>query len=238
MSTVNTVPAGVNVLSLAAAKDKAALSSGDAWLLLLDVNWQGQHIRLARNTDSVRFDAGDGLGIQTYQAFAFDLTVERTSGGQLPSITLKASNVLGILQGLVEQYSGAVGATVTLYVLNTAHAALSIANFAEVVTSLQVGGEPDLAMSMTILQTTCTAESVSFQLGAPKPQKMLFPKYLYRAEYCMWIYKGAQCKYAGPLATCDLTFTGANGCKAHGNQLNFGAFPGIGTNGGAIASQT
>ena len=224
MSTFPVFPPVQNGLSLAAQADKVKLASGDAWLMLLDVVWSGQHVRLVRNTDSVTFDAGDGNGPQTYEPFSFDLSVERNPGNQLPSISLKASNVLGLLEGFIEEYAGAVGALANLYFVNTAHA----------------GGEPNIAISTTILNTTVTSQTVTFTLGAPKPQRQLFPRYLYRADFCIWVtnYKGKWCGYTGALANCDGTYNGPNGCVAHGNQMRFGAFPGIGTNGASIASQT
>jgi lambda family phage minor tail protein L len=210
-------------LSLAAQRDKGKLSSGDPWLLLADVVYQdATHIRLARNVDDVQFDAGDGLGIQTYQKFAFDLQIERSGNGQLPTIQLQASNVMGLLQTEIEAYAGAVGAQVKLYFVNTANPA----------------GEGDIAITSMIMRTECTTDTVTFALGAPRPQQQLFPKFLYRANFCMWVYKSAQCGYTGALPTCDLTFDGANGCKVHNNSTRFGAFPGIGTNGASIASQT
>lgn len=217
-----TFPPTLSVLSLAAQKDKGKLSSADPWLMLLDIIWSGQHVRVARNTDAVQFDAGDGNGLQSYQAFNFDLTVERNSNGQLPSIQVKASNVLGLLQGFIEEYAGAVGATCNIYFVNTAHAA----------------GEANIALTTLITRTQVTQDTVTFTLGAPKPQQQLFPRYLYRADFCMWTYKGTQCGYTGTLPNCDLTYNGPDGCVAHANQQRFGAFPGIGTNGASIASQT
>lgn len=211
------------VLSIAAQQDKSKLASGDAWILLMDLNWNGTHVRLARNVDAIQFDAGDGLGIQTYQAFNFDLTVDDPGGQQLPTVTLRASNTMRLLQGLIEQYAGIVGAIANLYVYNTAHPA----------------GEPDLALSTTVMRTVCTAEIVTLSLSAPSPMRQLFPKFLYRADFCMWVsnYKGPQCGYTGALANCDGTYNGANGCLVHDNATRFGAFPGIGTNGIALASQ-
>ncbi len=219
---MSTQPPVAAILSLAAQADKFALASGDAWLMLADINWQGQHIRVVRNVDDYTYDAGDGNGPQDYQKFNFDLSVERNSGTQLPSLQLKASNVLGLLQNEIEQYAGVVGATVALYFVNTAH----------------VSGEDSIAIQALIVSTKCDAQSVTFTLGAPKPQQSLFPRYLYRADFCMWVYKGKQCAYSGPLPTCDRTFDGANGCKFHANDMRFGGFPGIATNGAAIASQT
>ena len=223
-TNANNVPP-MNILSLAANADRQKLASGDQWLILLEIIWNGEYIRLARNNEAVTFDAGDGFGPMTYQPFAFDLENHTPSGATLPTVQLKASNVNRMLQGIVEQYLGAVGATANLYVLNTANAS----------------GEPDLALSMTIMDTHCTAEQVTFSLGAPSPMRNLFPRFTYRANYCMWKYKSKQCGYAGSMPTCDLTLGGAspnpNGCEQHNNQTRFGAFPGIGTNGASIASQ-
>ena len=79
--------------------------------------------RLARNVDPITFDAGDGNGPQTYQPFNFELSVEEPGGAQLPTMILRASNTMRILQGIIEQYAGVVGATANIYVYNTAHPA-------------------------------------------------------------------------------------------------------------------
>jgi lambda family phage minor tail protein L len=212
------------ILSLVAAQDKSKLASPDPWIVLLDMNWQGNHVRLARNTDSVQFDAGDGLGVQTYQAFNFEVgVIEKQATGQLPSVQLRVSNVNRMVQGILEQYLGAVGATVSLYAVNMAHGA----------------GEADLALQFTVLQSVADAKFVTFTLGAISPLRQLFPRFLYRADFCMWVinYKGPQCGYTGPIPSCDGTLNGSNGCTVHNNSVRFGAFPGIGTNGGLIASQ-
>lgn len=225
MASSTLFPPVLSTLSLAAQADKSKLASGDAWLMLLDVIWQGQHVRLARNVDDVQFDAGDGFGVQTYQKFNFDLTIERTSGGQLPNIQIKCSDVLGLLQGYIQEFAGVVGATANLYFVNTAHPS----------------GEASIALTTTIMRTqSVLRDSVTFTLGAPKPQQQLFPRYLYRADFCIWVtnYKGKWCGYTGSLPNCDGTYRGSNGCVVHSNQQRFGSFPGIGTNGGSIASQT
>ena len=211
------------ILSLASQWDKSKLASGDAWLILLDLVWQGQHIRLVPNVDPIQFDAGDGLGVQTYQPFAFSLQYEEGVNGQLPTLTLAASNTMRILQGMIEQYAGLVGATANIYVYNTAHPA----------------GEPDLALNTEILSSSSTASSVTFECGASSPLRKLFPKFLYRANFCIWVssYKGRWCGYTGTIPNCDGTYDGANGCLVHGNGTRFGAFPGVGTNGIALAAQ-
>lgn len=210
------------ILSLAAQQDKSKLASADAYILLLDMIWNGEHTRLVRNPSAVQFDAGDGLGIQTYQPFSFELDIQQPGGNQLPTIHLHASNVLGLLQSLIEAYAGLAGATCNLYVMNTA----------------QPAGEPAAAFSTTVISSSSTAEIVTFSLSGPSPMRQLFPLFLYRGDVCMWVtkYKGKQCGYKGALTSCDGTYAGANGCTLHDNTIRYGAFPGIGTNGIVIAS--
>ncbi len=210
------------ILSRAAQMDTPALASGDAWLLLLDFVWQGQHLRLVRNPSPVQFDAGDGNGLNTYEAYNFELEVDQTSNGKLPTIQLHASNVLGVLQSLIEQNAGIADGECNIYVLNTGNPA----------------GEPDLALATTVQKVATSDKLVTFELSGPSPLRLNFPRYSYRATYCMWLvrYKGPQCLYNGTLPSCDGTYDGPNGCQVHGNTLNFGACPGIGTNGIAIAT--
>ncbi|HTV07809.1 MAG TPA: hypothetical protein VMD97_02035 [Candidatus Aquilonibacter sp.] len=209
-------------LSAAAALDKYKLASTTPWLLLVDFNWQGEHLRFVRNTDAVTFDAGDGAGPQTYQPLAFELTgAENGTTGSLGQATLKVSNVSRLVEGAIVQYQGGVGASATIYVLNTDNPS----------------GEPEIALQTTILKTTTSPAWVTFTLSAASPLRMLFPKFLYYQGTCKWQYKSSQCGYSGALVTCDLSFDGANGCITHGNQQRYGGYPGIGTNGATIAGQ-
>lgn len=212
----------IAALSRIAAVDKYKLASTAPWLLLVDFCWQGQHLRVVRNVDPVTFDAGDGAGPQIYTPLAFELVDAQVStNGSLPRISLKVSNVNRMAEGALVQYQGAAGATASIYVLNADNPS----------------GEPELALYTNIAKTEPTPAWVTFTLTGVSPLRMLFPKFLYYQGTCMWRYKGAQCGYAGPIATCDLSFSGANGCVAHGNQVRYGAFPGIGTNGATIAGQ-
>jgi len=83
-------------------------------------------MRFARNVDPINFDAGDGNGIQTYQPFNFEFSAEQPGASQLPTMVLKASNTMRILQGVIEQYSGIAGAIANVYVYNTAHPPASL----------------------------------------------------------------------------------------------------------------
>lgn len=220
----------INLISVLANIERHKIASGEPWLLLADIVWPGnssddpnvvqQHVRLARNTDPVVFDAGDGNGPQTYEAFNFemgDLTVG--SNGSVPEMELKASNVMRALQSLIEQYAGVVGADLFLYVVNPVNPA----------------GEPDLTLQFTIKKTVSDAKLVHFSLGASSPLRRLFPLYTFWPNFCIHRYKSIQCGYTGPLPSCTRTLDGSNGCEAHNNQVRFGGFPGIDSTGATAA---
>ena len=239
-----------NLLSVVSNVERHKLASGEPWLLLMDLAWppnvpaaSQSHARFVRDLNPCTFDAGDGNGPQVYQPFNFqmgDLAV--SSNGKVPDCEVQASNVLRALQGTIDGYAGVVGASLDLYALNTSNPA----------------GEPDLALSFTVLRTTSDAKLVHFKLGASSPLRRLFPISMYRPNYCNWQYNapalqaataaaiaagtplvdplGAQCGYLGSMTTCSHTIDGTTGCEAHNNLVRFGGFPGIDTNGAAVAS--
>ena len=248
MSTTPTVPIGssrpaFSVLSVVSNIERHRLASGEPFLLLLAITYPGslnptapqQTVRFARNPDPVTFDAGDGQGPQPYLPFNFELgDLKQSSQGSVPELDLKVSNVMRVLQQVIEQYSGVVGAYCNLYVVNTANPA----------------GEPELAMAFTVKGTICDAKLVTFKLGAASPLRRLFPLFMYRPNFCIWTYNnptfqalaaaaaaagtpyrnpGKQCAYQGPMTTCSHTIDGPTGCQAHNNVLRFGGFPGIDT---------
>jgi lambda family phage minor tail protein L len=240
-------PPPIALLSIVANIERHKVASGEPWILLLDLEWPGdassdpdvtqQHLRLARNIDPITFDANDGLGAQVYQPFNFSMgDFAASTNGSVPELEVQASNVMRVIQGIIEQYAGVVGANVYLYVVNSANPA----------------GEPDLTLQFTVKQTICDAKLVHFKLGSSSPLRRLFPIHMYRPNFCIWQYNspalqaagatvnndmpGSQCGYIGALTTCSHTYDGATGCQAHGNQMRFGGFPGIDTNGINVAT--
>ena len=220
------------LLSVAANAERHNLASGEAWVLLMRLVLQdGTAVHLARNTDPVFFDPGDGTGSQVYAPFSFkmgEFTV--SSNGQLPQLELQASNIGRVLQGALMQYGGAVGANLTLYVVNTANPA----------------GEAELELDFQVLSTTADNKMVRLKLGASSPLRSVFPLHRFYPNHCIWRYNspalqatnnplGAQCAYQGTLPTCSLTLDGPNGCEVHNNSIRFGGFPGIDSAGASAA---
>lgn len=178
----------ISLLSVVANIERHKIASGDPFLLLLCMQYPGttdptatqQYVRLVRDNNPITFDAGDGNGPQVYTPFNFSLgEISISSTGAVPELELKASNVMRALQSTLEQYAGAVGANLTLYVVNTANPA----------------GEPELAMNFTVKQSVCDAKLVTMKLGASSPMRRLFPLFMYRPNYCAWQYMGTQCGY-------------------------------------------
>jgi lambda family phage minor tail protein L len=217
-------------LSLASALQKHQIAGTAPWFVLLDVfpnkDDMSVVLRVARNTDDVIWKGN------TYVAFNFDIpSIEENSNGQLPNVTLQVSNVSRAVQGQLEPYSGGIGATVVL----------------SVVQSADLAGDPVQQFTWTILEASATEEWVTFTLGAPNPMRRAFPNGQYVKNHCMWRYNtpalqavadpsGSQCGYLGPLATCDLTLNGTNGCRVHSNQARFGGYPGVDSVGFRAAS--
>jgi hypothetical protein len=238
---VSTTRPPFSLISVLANLERHKIASGEPWLLLMDIEWPGsglssqieaeaagqladlglsaQHMRFVRNTDSVTFDANDGHGPQVYQPFSFQMgELKVGSDGSIPETEITASNVMRVLQTVIEQYAGIVGANLYLYALNTANPA----------------GEPDLTLQFQVKQTVCNAKAVSIKCGASSPLRRLFPIFKFWPNSCMWQYKsGVGCTYAGTLPGCSKTIDGPNGCQVHfpGQVLPILAFPGIDTNG-------
>lgn len=229
-------------LSLAAIIEKNKFYSDKPWILLVAVQLDSTDplslVRVARSSEDVVFNGS------TYQKFNFEIdSLEEKGQAELPQVLLRVSNVNRIMEGILNTYSGGVGATLNLYVVNEANMA----------------GEPDLAMQFTIVTTTADAEWVTFELGADSPMRKPFPRHYYLATSCRLIYntptmravlpdgdpRGKFCKASGLLDnvadpvtgiipypnadddSCDKTWNGPNGCAAHKNQLNFGGFPNL-----------
>jgi lambda family phage minor tail protein L len=213
-------------LSLPVTLEKHKLASDQPWFMLLDIIFNADtdtptYIRIARNTEDVTFQGN------VYQAFNFEPDVSEDNGkGELPTVSIRVSNVNRAIHGYLEQYSGGVGAKVILYLVNKAN----------------MNGEPELQADFEVIDAHADVMWVTFTLGGDSPMRQMFPRFYYLQNYCIWTYntpamqagldpRGLQCGYKGNLTTCSKTLDGANGCRAHNNSGRFGGFTTIDTNG-------
>lgn len=208
-------------LSIIATVEKAKKASSNPWIILLDLELSDQTLYFARNNEDVIF------GGHTYQAWPIEIdSVTQEASTQVPRITLRVSNHNLVLSGYLEDYGGAVGATVTLRVVNMANLA----------------GEPDLDIAYQALAASAPDGWATFVLGAKNLLRRKFPPFPTLDGHCPLLFnspavraaldvRGELCGYQGADVTCDHTLNGANGCAVKNNQQRFGGAPGIGSQG-------
>lgn len=184
--------------------EKNRLESDDPWLILVDLVLSTVTLYLVRNTSDIVFQG------RTYTAFPFELDLfTETSEGEVPQVQIRVSNVTRVIQGYIEEIAGAVDATATIHVVNSA-------NLSE--------DYSDLDLTFRVVKTEATAEWVVFHCGLPSPLTMRYPVYRYLGEHCNWVFKGYECGYNGPAIVCDRTF---EYCSRLENTFNFGGFLGL-----------
>ena len=149
---------------------------------------------------------------QLYASTDFDLT--ETNEVDRPSeVTLSFFDRTGVVTRYMQMYRGGVGFKVRLFFLNTGN----------------MDQPPEFETTYTVRTSSADTSSyrVSFTLGMENPLALRVPRRTQRKDRCQWRYKGPECRYTGSLRTCDYSLQGPNGCAAHHNEENFGAFPGI-----------
>lgn len=185
--------------------EKNKIATANAWLVLLDVVLTDDtELFLVKNSENITYNS------QAYTAIDFEIdSTKESSSGEIPTVTLRVSNITRVLQAYLEDLGGAIGSTVTVRVVNAAH-------LAEDYTELE--------MTYDVLKTSSNAQWVTFTLGAPNPLRRRFPLYRYIADHCAWTFKGAECGYAGAASTCKRTLPD---CQAKSNSARFGGFKGL-----------
>jgi len=161
-------------------------------------------------------------------------TMSQSESGNLPSITLTASNVSREIIATLESYKGLIGQPCRIILTNL---------------DASKGLEPDVAVmqqDFRIMTMTATEEACVAQLGDISLYETFFPGQRMMRHYCRHQYRSAECGYsvdsgdANYLAACDKSLDGGNGCEAHGasetaagvaviHPNRFGGFPGIPT---------
>lgn len=202
-------------LSLATVLEKNRLTSDVPFIALIDVEVVNpangvveMTLHVANNPESV---VCNGV---TYEAGAFDFEVKAESGKQ-PEVSLSIIDYTQTIQGYMQEYGGGVGSNVTLSIVRGDAMHLS----------------PEISEYFQVIASTAENYAAVFQLGAENAIMSTFPRRQQRRDFCQWRYKSTECGYTGPLATCDMTLQGPNGCNTHGNTINFGGFPGLNSNG-------
>lgn len=198
---------------------KNLLSSTDPWKVLLDISVpDGSTLRLVNDIDNVTYDGN----LYTALPFEFD-QLKHISKGKLSEISLKVANPLRSVQAELEAYSGLVGETVTMYIVNKAHLAVDYT---------------ELTFTFEIINSSANAMWVTFTLGAANPMGMRFPLYRYIADYCRYAckYKGVECKSTSSDTSCNGNLLACQNHTSEDNSYNFGGFIGLAKGGVKLAN--
>lgn len=194
-------------LSLIAKLEKNKISSTGAWLVLIEVQFQGTTIRIVNNNEDIEWPAGSGT---VWTAFPFELgEVGENSKGELPSLQLKVSNITRTIQQYLEEYAGGTDATVILRVVMSEHLDLTT---------------PELTETFSVKSTSTAVRWAYFNLGPDCAMTQRFPSERYMQNFCPYKFKGIKCGYNGLEIACNKTLAD---CRARNNSTRFGGCPGI-----------
>ena len=210
-------------LSATAFLEKNKLSTTKAWIILVQLTMPDTTVlRVCMNNENVTWPVTAG---DLYTAFPFDIDETMDdSKGEVPSITLKVSNVTRILEPYLETQEGLVDSEVEIYVVNST----------KVTTPSQGAGvnnnNPEIELNFDVLSSNADAQWVYFILGAMNPWNKRFPRNKVYKNICRYYdFGGDRCQYAGAETTCDRSL---DTCRnTMDNSINFGGFPGVGTTG-------
>jgi phage-related protein len=192
--------------------EKNRLESGAVWVFLLQIDIPGASpIYLAGNNENVVWNG------ETWTAFPFDISDITEDDKEIPSITLRVSNLSGAIMDYLETNDGGAGVTATLRVVNTDH-----------LDNLTPFFEEELAVKAIPYDDYW----IEFKLGADFVANQRTPLDRYMKDFCHYPgttrYCGVEC---GLPVSIKATYSTCNGslvqCRERGNSPRFGGFPGL-----------
>lgn len=201
-------------LSVASIIEKNRLQSDEAWLVALKIHVRNpvtnsveEVIRVVRNTEITTI-----LG-EAYEPFSFDISISEKTN-ELPTLRVTIQDQTQVVQSYMERYGGGIGFDVDLIVVRATTAA-------------ETEADPELIEYFQIISSSAANYVVTWTLGAENPLRQIYPARRQDSEQCSFKFKDGNCAYAGTATSCDLTLDGPRGCRAKGNSINFGGYPGI-----------
>lgn len=198
-------------LSAAAILEKNKLASAGAWLILLKIVLSDSTvIRICKNNVNITWDS------QTWIAFPFDLDDKTEEAGEHSILNINIGNASRVMNTYMEQYSGMVGSSVTLYIVHSDNLSNTT---------------PEVEEEFEITSSSADSVWATFVLSAPSLLRVNFPQRRYIKNWCGWVFNypagtSVRCGYSGatPYTTCNKTLSD---CRKRGNSRRFGGFPGI-----------
>lgn len=197
-------------LSVATAIEKNKIASDVAFVMLLDIAVRDEagdvveHLRLAKNSENLVYRG------ETYQAANFNVKF-KADVEEEPTMSVDAQDPSGFIRERMEAYGGGIGSDCTMIVVNSGN----------------LIQPPEIEETFTVVGASTQGFVVSFTLGVENPLNVRFPRIHQYRDQCPYVFKGERCRYAGAATKCDFTYDGADGCRAKGNQANFGGYRGL-----------
>jgi len=195
-------------ISSNAILEKNKLNSSGSWLLLIKFTYQSESpIRLCLNNDTITWDS------VLWHPAIFSLSgITETKNGDIPSMPFTITDFNGFLIPLLEQYDGAINATVDVYVVHSGYLNNST---------------PEVHVTSKVISTSVSGNNViSFQLGGNNLSNKRCPDNRYLKNTCRFSFKDERCGYSGSETVCDRTFAR---CTELNNLERYGGFIGVGT---------
>jgi phage-related protein len=172
------------------------------------------------------------VGGATYYPYPINVGIQtRDSSGTLPEVEVTVSNVDAQIAGRLE-----AGDIIDRRCRIRAVYSTDL-------------GNPFMAANYEVLGATLNLSVATFRLGVFGLLDTVFPAVRFFRGRCPYVYGGPECAYDTSLpnlsgapgfdrTTCDHTFEGANGCRAHGanevacgvpelHPLRYGGYPSI-----------
>lgn len=191
-------------LSSIAKQEKNKLSTGSAFIIMLDIKLGTDTARICYNTEDITWNGN------LYQAFPFKLgDVSEDTDGRTPEVPLMVDNTSQALQYAVEEANGGNGTEVILRVVNS---------------EALENPEPELEEKFVVTKTNVTQEYITFTLGVEYSTRTRRPLMRYMKNNCPFRYKSLRCGCTSSLASCNHTLTD---CRQRNNSQRFGGFQGI-----------
>lgn len=207
-------------LSVASILEKNRLDSDNPFLVALDIEVVDPSTGVVSEVlYVVRNHADVTINGVVYSSAMFDINF-RMASGESPQVSLGITDFTGALTARMQAYGGGVGFNVTMSIVDSGH----------------LSAPPDIVEYFQVTAASSQDYRIQFQLGGENEVAKTFPRRRQRKDFCGWRYKDPNtCRYVGAIPDCDLSLQGPNGCAAHGNSINFGAFPGLNSNGYSYA---
>jgi len=202
----------MHTLSTAAIAEKNALVNTGAWLILMEITFDGPTtVRVCSNTANIVWPTGG----DTYTAFPFELEeVGDSAKGERPKVTVRLGNASRVMEQYMEAGNGGIDAEVTLRVVHSAHLNLT---------------DPEIELTYRVIDARADSKWAHFTLGSVGPFDRRWPRNRVFKNFCRYkVFKGTRCGYAGAETVCDRTLTR---CRELGNSDRFGGAPGAGRRG-------